>query len=234
MVFMVAARRGGTQEGDGDMKKAILSISFVLLLSFTPIRAEIIKIGLTGLVDSVTDPYNLLENGIHQNDSITGFYVYDSTTPDTNPLPIYGTYLYASTPYGISLTITSVTFQTDPLNVNFLVSIANDNQGNDSYSIISYNNLTLANGVTVDNLSWDLVDNLGIAISTTDLPVTPPDLSKWPFNNLYIFGGVGGTPPCFDEAFHIQGHITSAYLIPEPATFFLPALGGLLLKTARK
>jgi hypothetical protein len=213
------------------MRRVILTIGcLVLLFSFTPAQAEIIKIGFTGLVDSVTDPCNLLENGVHQNDPITGFYIYDSTTPDTNPLPIYGTYSYSGAPYGISLTIVSVTFQTDPLNVNFSVSVANDNQGNDSYSIISYNNLTLVNGVIVDNLSWDLVDNLGTAISTTDLPITPPDLSKWPFNNLYIYGGIGGTPPCFDEPFQINGHVTSVYLVPEPATLLLVGIGGLFLR----
>jgi hypothetical protein len=216
------------------MKKAILSsIGLVLLLSFTPIKAEIITIGLTGLVDNVNDPCNLLGGGVTEGAQITGFYIYDSTTPDTNPLPIYGTYSHSSAPYGISLTIVSVIFQTDPLKVKFSVGVANDNQGNDSYSIISYNNLTLANGVTVDNLSWDLVDNLGTAISTTDLPITPPDLSKWPFNDLYIFGGIGGTPPCFDEPFQINGHVTSVYLVPEPATLILLVTGGLLLNRRR-
>jgi hypothetical protein len=189
-----------------------------------------ITIGLTAHVDSVSDQYNLLENKIHQGDTITGFYKYDTTTSDTNPSTIYGTYLYPSAPYGVALTIGSLAFETDPLNVKFLVGIANNNQGNDSYSIISYNNLALANDVIVDLISWDLTDNLGAAISTTDLPIIPPDLLKWPFNNLYISGGIGGTPPCYEKTFNIGAEVTSAFLIPEPMSLLLFGLGIALIR----
>ncbi len=183
------------------------------------------------MVDSVSDQYNLLENQIYQGYAITGFYVYDSSTPNSSPWPLYeGSYLYTTAPYGMSLTVGGVTFQTDPLNTRFLVGIANDNQGNDSYSVISYNNLALGMNVLLNPLSWGLTDNLGIAISSTDLPVLPPDLSRWPFNNLYILGGTGGTAPCYDKPFWINGHVTSDYLIPEPASLCLLAFGELFLR----
>jgi hypothetical protein len=216
--------------------KLIKITAFIFFIIPMVCQAEIIKIGLTGVVDNVSDPYNLLGNQIHQGDTITGFYVYDSTTPDTNPLSIVGEYWHSGEPYGIVLTAGTITFQTNPLQTNplngrFLVDIINDSQGNDSYGVGSRNNLKLANGTIVDSLSWGLTDNFGVAISSTDLPVTPPDLSKWPFNSLYIRGGADdGTAPCYDKPFFVDGHVTSDYLIPEPVSLCLLAFGALFLR----
>jgi hypothetical protein len=209
------------------MRRVILTIGcLVLFFSFTPVKAEIIQIGLTGLVDSVNDPYNLLENGVHQNDSITGFYIYDSETPDSTPeLTWNGLYEHTAVPYGMSLTIGEITFQTDTTDVDFVVWIENDFDGTikDRYRITSYNNLPL-NGLCIDRLSWFLDDYSGDAISTKELPNTPPDLSAWQSNTLIITG------PSGSETFEIIGHVTDVWLIPEPATLFLFGLGGLLLR----
>jgi hypothetical protein len=216
------------------MKKVILSICFVLLLSFTPVRAEIIQIGLTGLVDSVDDPYNLLENEVHQGDSISGFYIYDSTTPDTNPSPIYGHYLYNGEPYGILLTINNVTFQTNPANGSTLINITNDEYGTtDHYGISSQNNQQLSNGVHVESIFWQLYDFSGTSLSSDALPLAPLDLSKWQFEELSINGGIGGTPPCYEKTFGITANVTSVYLIPEPTTILLLVTGRLLLNRKR-
>jgi hypothetical protein len=217
------------------MRKAILSIGcFILFFSFTPARAELIKIGLTGLVDYVDDPYNLLENGVHQNDSITGFYIYDSATPDSNPQSHVGEYVYSTAPFGISLTVGGLTFQTDLTNVDFRISVVNGIEsggGGDQYFVGSSNNLFFNNNVYIELLSWQLTDYSYTAISSTELPVVPPNLFAWQSgNDLDILGGLGGTPPCFDEPFDIRGHVTSVYLIPEPATILLLATGALLLK----
>jgi hypothetical protein len=215
------------------MKKVILSIGLVLFFSFTPAQAYLIKIGLTGQVDYVDDPYNLLENGVHQNDLITGFYLYDSATPNSEPSVEFGIYKHTSTPYGMSLTIRSLIFQTNPTNVDFVISLTNNYSGGswDSYGVTSYNNLTLDNGVSIDRLHWQLDDYSGTALSSDALPITPPDLSQWQSNLLSVRGGMYPFPPDGTKTlFGINGHVTSVYLVPEPTSFILLATGALLLK----
>ena len=207
----------------------------VLCVALAPARAEIIKIGLTARVDSVVDSYNLLDGKIQGGDTIMGFYTYDSIPDSIEYYPDTRGYLYLGSPYGMTLMDNGITFQTDYANVNFVIGISNDSQGNDGYSAGSKNNLMLVDNVPtsdiiLDTFFWQLTDNFGVAISTTDLPVTPPDLSKWPFNNLHISGGIGGTAPCYDKPFGIDGHVTSAYLIPEPLSLGLLGFGSLFLR----
>ncbi len=219
------------------MKKLISTIIlFFLLFSFTPAQAEIITIGFTGLVDSVDDPYNLLENSIHQNDPITGFYIYDSATPDSEPSIYDGIYEHTTTPYEMYLIAGSLTFQTNLANVNLIIGLTNNYYGEpwDHYSVTSYNNLVLYNGVSVDRLHWQLDDYPGTALSSDVLPTTPLDLSQWQTNRLSISGGMYPFPsPQEKTLFGINGHATSVYLIPEPTTFLLVGIGGLFLRKRR-
>ena len=85
-----------------------------------------IKIGLTGQVYHVNDPCNLLENGVHQGDSITGFYIYDSSTLNSSVEDSVGIYEHTCAPYGMSLTIGGLTFQTDWTNVDLSMIIWNN------------------------------------------------------------------------------------------------------------
>jgi hypothetical protein len=197
----------------------------VLSFSFAPVRAEQIKIGLVGYVESIDDPCNLLENSVHQGDPITGFYIYDTSTPDSNPLTTVGDYWHTSTPYGIYLNAGEFVFQTDPLHVDFLVEICN-NQGLsefDGYLLRSYNNLQLSNDIPVNHISWVLQDWTGRALSSTALTTDPPNLSKY----LSGFGLRIEGDKYFD--YTIVADVTSVYLIPEPATLILLAMGTLVL-----
>ena len=109
------------------LKFLFVVFAVVLCFSSASVRAEIITIGLTGVVDTVYDSYNLLENKIHVGDIITGFYTYDSLTSNSATYPAYeGAYQYTTAPYGMSLTVAGVTFQTDPANVDFGLYILND------------------------------------------------------------------------------------------------------------
>jgi len=222
------------------MKKGALKFVFAVLFFCIGglvgrADAALITIGLTAQVDNVSDPYNLLENKIHVGDTITGFYTYDSTPDSIEYYPDTRGYLYLGSHYGMTLMDNGITFQTDHTNVNFVIGVSNDSQGNDGYSAGSKYNLmlinnVLANDVILNMFFWQLTDNFGAAISTTDLPVTPPDLSKWPFNNLHISGGANdGTAPYYDKPFWINGHVTAVSLIPEPASLCFLAFGGLIL-----
>jgi hypothetical protein len=212
------------------MKKAILSIGLVLLLSFTPIKAEIITIGLTGLVDYVDDPYNLLQGSVSVDNPITGYYTYESTTPDTNPSSTVGDYWHYSAPAGVSLTVGGYTFKTDLSDVKFLMEVVNNHSSMDNYLFGSYNNLSLSNGVPVMHVSWQLDDYSGTALSSTDLPTTAPVLADWQYDYLHLSGGY--SEPVKQE-FLITGHVISVQLIPEPATLILLMTGGLLLNRKR-
>jgi hypothetical protein len=215
------------------MRRAIITIGLAvlgitLLSPFAPVQAEQIKIGLTAQVSYIDDPYNLLDNGVNQGDWITGFYIYDSETPDSDSSVYHGSYRHTTTPYGMLLAIGNLTFQTDPIHVNFGIGITNNyyDEPWDYYTVTSYNNLQLNNGVLVDRLHWQLDDYPGTALSSDALPLTAPDLSKWQSNNLSIFGGMYPFPPDGSKTlFQINGTVTSVYLIPEPATIVLFVIG---------
>jgi hypothetical protein len=210
------------------MKRGIITIVIWALSFWTlPAQATLITIQIEGVVDNVMDAGNYLEGKIKPGNIITGFYTYESTTPDSNPIPQVADYLHHAAPCGISLTVGGFDFKTDPANVDFLVEIINDYTSGglqDNYGLISYNNLPLSNGVSVDSIYWRLTDLSATALSSTELPTTAPVLEDWQLNHLRLDG--------VKDAFHISAHVTSA--IPEPATALLFGLGvGLLLRKRR-
>jgi hypothetical protein len=201
---------------------AIVAVMLGLVLCSSLAEGALITIQIEGVVDNVTDEGNYLEGKIKPGDAITGWYTYDTSTLDSNPIPQVADYLHHAAPCGISLTVGGFEFKTDPANVNFLVEIINDYTSGglqDNYGLISYNNLLLSNGVLVDSIYWSLTDFSATALSSTGLPTTAPVLEDWQTNILNISG---------IRTFGIWGHVTSA--IPEPATVLLFGLGTLLLR----
>jgi hypothetical protein len=189
-----------------------------------PARATLITIQIEAVVDTVNDSGNYLEGQISPGDIITGYYTYESTTPDTNPIPQVADYLHYATPCGISLTVGDFGFKTDPANVDFLVEIINNYTSgglHDSYIVMSYNNLPLSNGTSVDTIAWYLRDSSATALSSTELPTTAPVLENWQSGNLLRLYGERAR-------YIIDAHVTSA--VPEPGTILLLALGSLLLR----
>lgn len=208
--------------------KKLIMMSLVCLFLVSAVNAQIITIGFVGVVDNVNDQYGFLENKIHAGDTMTGYYVYDSETPNTSPYSS-AEYWHYSLPYGMVLTAGNITFQSDPQNVEFRVGIINGTQDDefDMYNVGSDQNISLNNGGIINSIGWQLTDYLATAISSTDIPILPPDLSKWQSNGLNIRG-------CdeLDEKkmFGVSGHVTSIYLIPEPLSIALLGLGGLFLR----
>jgi len=208
------------------IKAKILAVIFVILaLSCNSLQATIITINLTAEVTQVDDLADgLLEGQVNVGDTITGSYTYDSTTPDSNPLEAVGSYEHSSPPYGINLSVGGFVFQTDPDNVYFLVTIRNNHLGCDGYSVRSYNNLSLSNGVWVEHISWQLDDYTATALSSTDLPTTPPVLEDWAYSPAQLGIELGSKGYA-----GLYGEVTSVELVPEPGTVFLLGLGGLVL-----
>ena len=206
--------------------KIITMFFVVLALGAGNVWAEIIEINITAEIAQLRDPYGLLKGQLIVGDIITGSYIYDSDTPDTNPSNTVGDYWHYSSPYGISLSVGGFVFQTNPdNNIHFLVEILDDHTGQDTYLLRSYNNPPLSNGVHVEHVSWHLDDYSCNAVSSTGLPITPPVLEDWGQNYLRITFGYKGSST-------IGARVTSA--VPEPATLLLLALGSLALSRRRR
>ncbi|MFZ0034905.1 MAG: hypothetical protein WAK60_07970 [Sedimentisphaerales bacterium] len=164
-------------------KRIIAIVLAIYGLVFWPLPAHAtpITIQIEAVVDSVQDHGNYLEGQINPGDVITGWYTYESTTPDSNPTnPIVGDYYHYSPPSGVSLTVGSFEFKTDPTNIYFHIGVENhEPSGNDSYWFSSNNNVPLSNGTLVDGITWQLDDPTGNALSSDALPTTAPFLEDW-------------------------------------------------------
>jgi hypothetical protein len=211
------------------MKTQIVSImaGCFCAICFCPTRTEatLITTEIEAVVDSVSDEANYLEGKIKPGDIILGFYVYESTTPDSSPLdPVQGNYWHYGPPAGISFTVGGFNFTTDPFNIAFCVANRNDIPpgGGDVYSIGSSNNLPLSNGTPVDSIWWQLNDYTGAALLSDALPTTPPDLSHFQSGNVLCFYS--------DRLYGVDAVVTSVELIPEPGTVLLFAVGWLLFR----
>ena len=202
--------------------KAIVLHIFLLMAMVACAQAELITIAIEATVDTVSDPCGHLEGEIIAGSLITGHYIYESTTPDSNPSnPKVGNYWHNQTPYGVYLFSNGFEFATD---VNFMMEIVNDNSGIDAYSFESDNNKLLHNGVTVTEISWQLHDSTMTVLSDDALPIIAPVLSAWDENYLYIRGGPRGIE------FSFSAEVTSATVVPEPATLVLIAVGAVGLR----
>jgi hypothetical protein len=205
------------------MNRTILLIAMAVAFCSLPANGALITIAIEGVVDSVSDEGDYLEGKIEPGDIMRGFYTYDSSTPDTNPLQKGGRYEHTTGPHGIFLSVGGFDFETDPGNVDFLIEIENDHPPDDNYLLRSNSNLALPNGTPVATISWWLYDPTGNALSSDALPTTSPILNKWQINDLRLETL---------RVFSIDAHVTTA--IPEPSTILLFWLCGLMLVRRNK
>jgi hypothetical protein len=170
-----------------------------------------IAIAIVGEITDVLDQNNLLAGAIQIGDKISGKYIYDSATPDGEPDPNIGEYIYTSTPYGIELKCSGFTFETDPNGVSFGILIINDMSYYtlDLFYAMSMNNTQLSNGLLVDGIAFGLFDYSGTAISSDDLPTTAPILTDWDDAMIMIIGSSPSNPYDF---YMISANVTKATL----------------------
>jgi len=141
------------------------------------------------------------------------------------PPPMWEITSTSPPPAGISLSAGGFDFTSDPTNVDFVIEIINDYTSgglHDAYLLVSYYNLPLSNGTYLGGITWHLADYSATALSSIQLPITPPVLPDWQINSLTFGGGT------YEEPCGISAHVTSA--VPEPATIVLLAVGALLLR----
>jgi hypothetical protein len=155
--------------------------------NLAPAHAESVCIAITAPVALVLDVGGFLTGAINVGDVITGTYVYESTTPDTNSLPTVGDYRHTTAPFGITLDAGGFVFRTDPNNVDFVVEIANDHgiPPRDNYLLGSSRNIFDISvppapiGPTFNQIGWQLDDPTHAALSSEALPTVPPVLRDW-------------------------------------------------------
>jgi hypothetical protein len=203
-----------------ETKGGLLLVFVVLALSAATAKATIVIIELTGEITEVAfSKWGNTE--IRVGDRITGFYTYDTEAydDDENPLPTARSYHYSSPPYGITLTVNGLLFQSDPGNVDFYVTVFNDFFTTDRLCISSRRNEEVW-GVPITSISWQLDDSTGTIFTSTSIPSSPPALEAFDWQGLYIFMGPRGS-----EA--LIGRVTSVTLVPEPMTLLFLAAGAL-------
>ncbi len=204
--------------------------SFVILLILMFVTgfasAEIVKIAIEANVTGITDEGNYLESNINVGDTITGYYIYDTSTQDSEPSESLGRYWHYSYPCGVYLACNDLEFQTDPEDTEFLLQLADNSSLYDfeGYLFNSYNNLT-ANDTPVDTIRWYLEDKNLNNLHTDNLFTYAPDLLEWDFNQLDIRS---------DRNFNIHAEVTFAEVIPEPSSILLLGLGSMLIKRKNK
>jgi hypothetical protein len=167
----------------------------------------IITIKIVANVIDVYDPNNLLGGVIQVDDTVTGKYVYDSGTPDSDPDPDVGEYKHTSSTFGMELKVGGLVFKTNPSNVDFLILIANDWIYGDVYGVYSYENLQLSNGMFVSLLAWELIDENSTVFSSDALPTTAPVPSDWELNLLGLNGHDPSNP---SKYYKITATVTQA------------------------
>ena len=206
----------------------ITACIITILASTTPTTAQLVTVAITGEVWSASDPVGILPNPIQVGDLMSGTYTYDTSSPDLHSYdPSSGYFRFSQPPSGISLKIGNYTFETDPDNMDFRVSLDYNVDAAGS----SWNDFTLESDKTrplPDGTELGPVflyfgttkgDDTDI-LSSYDLPLTAPDMDYWGGGSFRI------SPPPGPS---IHGYITSVVLIPEPATITLLATAALAL-----
>ena len=212
------------------MKKLLFVL--IVLSAALCVQAQVITIAIEASVREIYDDADLLEGAITIDDIITGTYTYSTDVADTNPSSTVGDYEYSESSYGVELLCNGLEFKTDPCDVDFLLKIINDKDygygEEDVYLFYSYNNLPLLSSIGIDSISWQLNDYTGTAISSTALPSTAPILEDWQsLVGVHIRSEKIGDNY---DTFHIYADVTSAIVIPEPATLLFLTSGVLLLR----
>ena len=213
-----------------------LLITLLLLLGTAlsgPVSASPITFAFTGNVISVDAP---LSGTFNTSQTLSGFYTFESTTPDTVPLdPTLGSYTGALT--ALSFTVGSYT-GTGPALPGGTIVVENNRVM--PFQPIPRDSYTAGGevvGPDVGGLSplfvfVGLADPTGTALNSDSLPTSPPTLSA--FTQGLGFALIFGLPAFPENEEQVRGTLTSLTLvteppegtpIPEPSTWLLLSSG---------
>lgn len=208
----------------------VLAAAVLVVLAPTT-QGQLIEIGLIAEIYLVEDYDNLLGGNVQVGDLITGSYTYDSSMTPASTSPTGALYVFNSSDVGAVLETNGLTFQTDSSNVDFQMGIANESGplSWDGLWFRSHNNLSLADDIDID-ISFTLTDYSGTANEDTNLSTDAPILQNFDVNCLRIEGLIPATDTSSKQHFIINAEVTSAWLIPEPGTLVLLAIGSVMFR----
>ena len=89
------------RKNEGKAKCSLFLVLVISAIIITSAKAELITIAIEAEVNEVSDLAGHLEGKISSGSLITGYYIYESTTGDSNPSSVVGEYRYDSPPNGI-------------------------------------------------------------------------------------------------------------------------------------
>jgi hypothetical protein len=163
---------------------------------------------------------------------VTGWYSFNTNSPDFNPDPqTIQTYSVGS-PYSFGIEINGIKFSTERVSMMF----SNNNWGEDAYRVNSTQDpLTpskyfqgLENVNTISGVLY-LVDYSMTYYSGSQayVQLTTPDLSEFNTQRVSLWGTLPGGGP---TEFFTTAQINELYAVPEPGTILLLGLGAALLR----
>jgi Collagen triple helix repeat (20 copies) len=175
------------------MKSTWLWLPCVLTIALygSPAAAQDVTVSFRGTLTSVDNsPFADLAVGT----PFTGSYTFSLSTPDSNSMEQVGDYFHTTAPYGVTVTIGTHTFRSDPSNVNFLLELVNDYYSLDNYVFHSYTNAD-TDGVPVEIISWQLDDPTATLLASPTLTDSAPDITRWQqLVGFDIRGGAAWSP----------------------------------------
>ena len=217
------------------MKKTILIITTIFLLTISAVNATQISIAITGSVSEIHDPLGHLsdlDSTINVGDSVSGIYVYDSDTIPITNVPVDGYhYYYSESPYGMNLEIENTQFDFNAESVGFNINVVDDYQASFEtlHDVIRMGSYSSSTTPEIGSFSWQLIDYSHQVLTNMDLPLTAPVLENWDVSELLISEDYNLAPY---NNYLITSQITSAVVVPEPVTILLFGLGGIILNRA--
>jgi hypothetical protein len=110
----------------------------------------------TAIVDEVRDAYSVLN--VQPGYTITGTYTYNLAAPNVPRQYVFNDYIHTTAPYGMHVWVGDKVLETDPQNVRFLMSLANDLNGRDIMQFGSSRNRPIPGLWDITYIGWGLYD----------------------------------------------------------------------------
>jgi len=220
------------------MKKGIGTVWLVLgaiLAIGSPATATIIKIEVTGTVDSIETAGFVLDGSVSNGTAMTGFCSYNTDVQDEDPSVYNGLYSIIS----VSMTIGNYTFEHNTVSSELpSFHVYTIDPGYTAGSLAPrFDGTVFRDGspFTYDDIIWSYTAFGLMSLSTSSNEYVPTDALPSSFPDLSVFDvGKEFGVRFYDESqykyFEISGKVTSLNVIPEPGTVFLLGLGGLWTK----